>query len=45
MVSTPMASAMSPRLTKAPISPRPGSRMALVAVVGSVAAVVSLLPA
>ena len=42
MVSTPTASAMSPRFMNAPISPRPGSLMALVADAG--AAVMSLMP-
>ena len=41
MVSTPTASAISPRFMKAPISPRPGSLMALVAVAG--AAVMSVM--
>src|SRR5512141_1460606 len=41
MVSTPTASARSPRLKKAPISPRPGSLMPLVAEAG--AAVMSLI--
>ena len=44
MVSTPMASAMSPRFMKAPMSPRPGRLMARVAVVALGAAVVSLMP-
>jgi hypothetical protein len=41
MVSTPIASARSPRLKKAPMSPRPGSLMPLTPVVG--AAVISLI--
>jgi hypothetical protein len=41
MVRTPIASAMSPRLKKAPISPRPGSLMPLTAWAG--AAVMSLM--
>ena len=41
MVSTPTASAMSPRLKKAPMSPRPGSLIPLTALAG--AAVMSLM--
>ena len=41
MVSTPMASARSPRLKNAPMSPRPGSLMPLTAFAG--AAVMSLM--
>ena len=43
IVSTPMASARSPRFMSAPRSPRPGSLMPLVAAAG--AAVMSLMPA
>src|SRR6185312_9129975 len=43
IVSTPMASAMSPRLKKAPISPRPGSFMPPAGAAG--AAVMSLMKA
>ncbi len=42
MVSTPTASAISPRLKKAPISPMPGSLMPPMLVAG--AAVMSLMP-